>query len=146
MGDLDLRAGDDDRERVVGLLHRHAQAGRLDPVELDERVEAALTAKTFGELQQLTRDLPDETRTPQARALAARQVKLRELGEHFGFWLTVSVICVAVWAATGADYFWPVWPIGFIGLTVVLHALELLKGGPGRSTSTGPSRRSAHPR
>jgi Domain of unknown function (DUF1707)/2TM domain len=146
MNGLDLRAGDDDRERVVGLLHRHAQAGRLDPFELDERLEAALSAKTFRELQTLTADLPDETRTPQARAVAARRRTLSELGEHFGFWLTVSVICVAVWATTGADYFWPVWPIGFIGLTVVLHALELLKGGPDRSTCAAPSRRSAHPR
>ena len=129
-----MRAGDDDRERVVGALHRHAQAGRLDPVELDERVEAALNAKTFGELQRLTRDLPDETGTPQARTVASRRVAVAKLREHVGFWVTVSVICVAIWAATGADYFWPLWPIGFIGLTVVLHALELLKGGSDRST------------
>ena len=32
----------------------------MDPIELDERVEAASTAKTFGELGQLIRDLPDE--------------------------------------------------------------------------------------
>ena len=38
---------------------------------------------------------------------------------------------VVVWAATGADYFWPLWPIG-IGLTVVLHALELLGSGEDR--------------
>ena len=131
--ELELRAGDDDRERVVGALHRHAQAGRLDPIELDERVEAALTAKTFGELEQLIRDLPDARRTPQARAVAARRVAIAKLGEHVGMWVTVSVICVAVWAATGADYFWPLWPIGFIGLTVVLHAVDLLKGGSDRS-------------
>lgn len=52
--ELDLRAGDDDRERIVGALQRHARAGRLDPVELDERLEAALSAKTFRELQALT--------------------------------------------------------------------------------------------
>ena len=131
--ELELRAGDDDRERVVGALQRHAQAGRLDPIELDERVEAALTAKTFGELEQLIRDLPDERRTPQARAVAARRVAIAKLGEHVGFWVTVSVICVAVWAATGADHFWPLWPIGIIGLTVVLHAVDLLKGGSDHS-------------
>jgi len=142
VSNLDLRVGDDDRERIVGTLQRHAQAGRLDPFELDERLEAALSAKTFRELQQLTADLPDETRTPQA----LRRRKIGELREHLGFWLTVSTICVAVWAATGADYFWPLWPIGFIGLTVVLHALELLKGAPGRSTCGAPSRQSARPR
>jgi hypothetical protein len=128
---LDLRAGDDDRERVVGALHRHAQAARLDPIEHDERVEIALGAKTFGELEALLRDLPDESRTPQARQLAARRVAVAKMREHVGFWLTVSTITVVVWAATGADYFWPLWPIGIIGLTVVLHGLELLKGGSG---------------
>ena len=49
--------------------------------------------------------------------------------------MTVSVICVAVWVPTDADYFWSLCSIGFIGLTVVLHALELLKGGSDRSTS-----------
>jgi hypothetical protein len=130
--ELELRAGDDDRERVVGALHRHAQAGRLDPMELDERVEAALNAKTFGELERLIRDLPDETRSPEARAVAARRVAVGKLREHVGFWVTVSVICVAIWAATGADYFWPLWPIGIIGLTVILHGLDLLKGGSDR--------------
>src|SRR5690242_15689534 len=109
--ELELRAGDDDRERVVGALHRHAQAGRLDPVELDERVEAALTAKTFGELEQLIRDLPDETRTPQARELAQRRATVAKLREHIGAWVSVAVITTAIWAATGADYFWPIWPI-----------------------------------
>ena len=131
---LELRAGDDDRERVVGALQRHAQAGRLDPMELDERIEAALHAKTFGELERLIRDLPDETRTPQARAVAARRQTAAKLREHIGVWLTVSVITTAVWAATGADFFWPVWPIGIIGVTVILHALELLKGSSDQST------------
>ncbi|MBE2315453.1 DUF1707 domain-containing protein [Solirubrobacter sp. CPCC 204708] len=139
MSELDLRVGDDDRERVVGALQRHARAGRLDPVELDERLEAALSAKTFRELESLTADLPDETRTPQA----LRRRKVGELRGHLGFWITVSVICLAVWAATGADYFWPLWPIAFIGLTVVLHGLEVLKCAPDRSTSAAPSHRSA---
>jgi hypothetical protein len=131
---LELRAGDDDRERVVGALHRHAQAGRLDPAELDERVESALNAKTFGDLQVLLRDLPDESRSPQAQAVAARRVAVTKLREHVGAWMTVTVITVAIWAATGADYFWPLWPIGIVGLTVILHALEVLKGGSDRPT------------
>jgi hypothetical protein len=125
--ELELRAGDDDRERVVGALHRHAQAGRLDPIELDERVEAALNAKTFGELEALIRDLPDEARTPEARALAERRAAVAKLREHVGSWVGVAVITTAIWAATGADYFWPMWPIGIIGITVVLHLIDLLK-------------------
>jgi hypothetical protein len=131
-----IRVGDDDRERIVGALHRHAQAGRLDPVELDERVEAALTARTFGELEQLTRDLPRET-TP--AAVVRRRTELQKLGEHVGSWVALAVLCTAIWAATGADYFWPLWPMLGYGFTVVLHAVSIITGGPDRSRSEEPN-------
>jgi hypothetical protein len=47
-----------DRDRVVELLRVAAGDGRLTPEELDERLEAALTARTFSELAVLTTDLP----------------------------------------------------------------------------------------
>src|SRR4051794_9677581 len=64
----DLRASDADRERVVGVLRRHAEAGRLTVDELDERCSAALSAVTLGELGALTRDLPREPSPPSAPA------------------------------------------------------------------------------
>lgn len=56
----DLRASYDDRDRVVDTLRIAAGDGRLTPEELDTRVEAALSAKTLGELTALTADLPTE--------------------------------------------------------------------------------------
>ncbi|MET9833636.1 DUF1707 domain-containing protein [Streptomyces sp. NPDC006385] len=53
-----LRASHEDRDRVVDVLRRAAGDGRLTVEELDERVEAALTARMMGELTALTRDLP----------------------------------------------------------------------------------------
>ncbi len=47
-----------DRDRVVELLRVAAGDGRLTPEELDERLEAALTARTYSELAVLTTDLP----------------------------------------------------------------------------------------
>ncbi len=47
-----------DRDRVVELLRIAAGDGRLTAEELDERLEAALTARTFSELAVLTTDLP----------------------------------------------------------------------------------------
>jgi hypothetical protein len=58
---VDIRASDDDRERIVALLQRHTAAGRLDLDEFAERVEAACGARTLGELAVVTRDLPAET-------------------------------------------------------------------------------------
>jgi hypothetical protein len=52
-----LRASHADRDRVVELLQTAAGDGQLTPEELDERLEAALTARTRGELAALTADL-----------------------------------------------------------------------------------------
>jgi hypothetical protein len=54
----DLRASHEDRDRAVEILRVAAGDGRLTAAELDERVEAALTARTSGELAALTADLP----------------------------------------------------------------------------------------
>jgi hypothetical protein len=53
-----LRASHVDRDRVVELLRVAAGDGRLTAEELDGRLEAALTARTCGELAALTTDLP----------------------------------------------------------------------------------------
>ncbi|WP_031487765.1 DUF1707 SHOCT-like domain-containing protein [Streptomyces bicolor] len=53
-----LRASDADRDRVVQVLNSAAGDGRLTIEELDERVTAALSARTLGELAELTVDLP----------------------------------------------------------------------------------------
>jgi hypothetical protein len=53
-----LRASHGDRDAVVEVLRVAAGDGRLTSAELDERLEAALTAKTYAELAVLTADLP----------------------------------------------------------------------------------------
>ncbi|MGW3030831.1 DUF1707 SHOCT-like domain-containing protein [Streptomyces sp. NPDC001178] len=55
----DLRASHQDRDRVVDVLRVAAGDGRLDAEELDMRLESALSARTFGELAELTADLPN---------------------------------------------------------------------------------------
>jgi hypothetical protein len=54
----ELRASHADRDRVVEILRVAAGDGRLTADELDERLEAALSARTQGELAALTADLP----------------------------------------------------------------------------------------
>ncbi len=53
-----LRISDGDRHQVSELLRQAAGEGRLDLDELDERLEAAYAAKTYGDLVPLTVDLP----------------------------------------------------------------------------------------
>ena len=54
----ELRASYADRDQVVEQLRVAAGDGRLSAEELDERLEHALTAKTYAELAALTTDLP----------------------------------------------------------------------------------------
>lgn len=54
----ELRASHADRDRVVDVLRVAAGDGRLTAAELDERLEAALSARTVSELTGLTADLP----------------------------------------------------------------------------------------
>jgi len=53
-----MRVSDADRERVTARLRDHFAEGRLTREELDERVTAALNAKTVGDLRGLMADLP----------------------------------------------------------------------------------------
>jgi len=52
-----MRASDADRDQVMEILRGAAADGRLTSGELDERLEAALSSRTFGELAALTADL-----------------------------------------------------------------------------------------
>jgi Domain of unknown function (DUF1707) len=70
----DLRASHEDRDRVVDTLRVAGGDGRLTAEELDARLERALSARTLGELAELTTDLPG--------APAARDVLV--VGQHGG--------------------------------------------------------------
>jgi hypothetical protein len=61
-----IRAGNDDREKVVKQLNDAFSEGRLELSELEERVSAAYAAKTVGELRPLTADLPGAPGLPSA--------------------------------------------------------------------------------
>ena len=52
----EVRASDADRDRVVDLLRDAAADGRLTVDEFDERMAAALSSRTLGELAPLTAD------------------------------------------------------------------------------------------
>ncbi len=55
-----IRASDADREVVVDTLREAFTAGRLTLDEFDERTTAAYASKTWGDLRQLTTDLPSQ--------------------------------------------------------------------------------------
>jgi hypothetical protein len=112
-----MRASDAERDGVVEALRRHAADGRLEVAELEERIASALGARTREELDGLTADLPRRTHHPGRRHRRAAEVRA-----YFG----VMVLLIVIWATTGADYFWPVWPMLGWGVPLVLGK----RGGP----------------
>jgi hypothetical protein len=53
-----IRAADADRDRVAEILGTAFSEGRLSEHEYDTRLEAALSARTYAELDQVVTDLP----------------------------------------------------------------------------------------
>jgi len=79
------RVGDVEREAAVERLRDAAGEGRLTLDELDGRLEAALVARTFADLDVLTADLPDTrpaTLRPDKESvrLAIRRGKIERVG------------------------------------------------------------------
>src|SRR5579863_9213523 len=70
----ELRASHDDRDRVVEMLRVSAGDGRITAEELDERLELAMTARTYGELARLVADLPAAGSVAGAPAIRAKDV------------------------------------------------------------------------
>ena len=97
----DKRASDAERETVVSDLRAHAGEGRLGVDDLDVRVAAALAATTRADLAKLVADLPAKKGTDPSHARR----------EHVRSYVFTMLLLVAIWALTGAGYFWPIWPI-----------------------------------
>ena len=122
----DHRASDAEREATAERLRVAAGDGRLDPEELDQRLEAAYRARTVGALAELTRDLPvpaGEAPRPE-RAWATQAVRAR-----LATFIVVNTICIAIWAASGTDGgFWPIWVIFGTGIGLFATLVRNLLG------------------
>ena len=79
-----VRVGDAEREAAVAALSEHFVAGRLSKDELDERTDAAWTARTGHDLATLFHDLP-QLPAPTPPRPPRRQVQRR------AWWLGVKL-------------------------------------------------------
>ena len=102
-----LRASDADRDAIVEVLRRHASVGRLDLEELGERITRALSAKTYGDLDQLTADLPNDLPMPPPPRPTFWRSRLALTAIEL---LAFNVFFLVVWAVTShGGAFWPGW-------------------------------------
>jgi DUF1707 SHOCT-like domain len=87
-GPPEVRASDGDRDQVVNVLRVALGDGRLTTDEFGERMGAALSARTLGELAVLTADLV--TGTAPAGARAEEVIRIDQKGgsvQRSGQWL-----------------------------------------------------------
>jgi hypothetical protein len=83
-----MRIGDAERDALTAALHEHFAQGRLDRDELDERLGAALAAKTVGDLRPILHDLPHLPEQPGVRELLhpSGDMALARSRRHHGQW------------------------------------------------------------
>jgi hypothetical protein len=67
---LRRRVSDAEREEVADVLREAAGEGRLSYAELEDRLETLYASKTYGDLVELTADLPNGPRAPGVPAAA----------------------------------------------------------------------------
>ncbi|MGY1896116.1 DUF1707 domain-containing protein [Nocardia gipuzkoensis] len=111
-----VRASDADREKIVDQLRLAMNEGRLTLPEFDERLQQVYAAKTYGELTPLLSDLPAQRQSQRARAEGIPQW----LTIMWTPWVFVNALCVAIYLATGAGYFWPFWVAVPWGLALLI--------------------------
>ncbi|MDT0615952.1 DUF1707 SHOCT-like domain-containing protein [Streptomyces lancefieldiae] len=104
-----LRASHADRDRVVDVLRVAAGDGRLSVEELDERLEAALSARTMGELTALTADLPLVPAEVGATGTEVRDVvrieQVHSAVERVGRWVVPRRLELAIqWCDVTLDF------------------------------------------
>jgi hypothetical protein len=85
-------------------LRDHFAAGRITPGELDERLSAALNAKTFGDLRRIMADLPGPVPAPLGAAppLRARPARAARRRRHPPFPPLILLTLLAALLIPGA--------------------------------------------
>jgi hypothetical protein len=132
----EMRASDADRDRVAAALREHCAQGRIDVDELNERLEGVYSARTMGDLQKVTNDLPEEdmhqlpvpswhTSTPApTMGLGLYRIGVRR---SWASYATVNALCILIWVLTaipsGAWYPWWIWVAGPWGLLLLAGQL-----------------------
>jgi len=108
--DRSVRAGDKERDAIGEILRKRHVEGRLDYDELQARLERAMAARTYAELDELVADLPDAAerrRAEQVSRLGPRLLPFRFLPIAF---LALPLALIAAIAA-GANFAWLLIPL-----------------------------------
>jgi hypothetical protein len=139
-----LRASDADRERAVERLRQAATEGRLLTEEFEQRLEAALSARTYAQLDALVADLPGG-RLPVPREAHRLAWVPPALGLAIVIPVVLGVLAAVVLALAGVFTMWWLWLV--VGWWFFGHPRRRIYGARyGRSHRCGSWRASRpHP-
>lgn len=112
-----IRASDQDREIAAGVICEAYAAGCLDRNELEQRSGLAYSARTLGELQDLTADLPAWLQTRpvplpheycygSSPSLPGREWRTSFTFVIAGFWLIVATVAWVPLLAVPLTFLW----------------------------------------
>jgi hypothetical protein len=128
----ELRASDADRSAVAQRLQVAVDEGRLTLTDYDERLQQTYAARTYGELERVTADLPAAPAAVPARRSAAAPAVRHGQADEWRSWAGTAIVLITIWgitsvAAGGALFFWPMFPIGIWGAVLLA---QLVSGRP----------------
>lgn len=127
------RASNAEREKVVRLLARHMEDGRIDLAEYDQRTAQVYATTTTDDLQLVLSDLPKLPKAPAGKADSRSRIPIWQKIEGTS-WLGVSVLVLFIWGAISLSvgeftYPWPIWVIGPWGAVLVFRMLTGFESG-----------------
>ena len=108
--DPDLRVSQAERDEVVAVLAGHFADGRLTVEEYEERVEAALAARTGRDLEPLLEDLPAADPPSAPRRNGRRRAPGASRAPLIPARLLAVAAVVVLAIATGPWALWLLWP------------------------------------
>lgn len=127
-----IRASDLDRDRAVEMLHDAYAVGRLSRQEFDERSAAALTATTWGELEDLTADLPATRTEGRPAGPVARRSRAGDIAGRQSIQKTVACLLVVMAGLTARVY-----PPAVCLIAVAVLLMLILPSGVSRLRGRG---------
>ncbi|WP_020579423.1 DUF1707 SHOCT-like domain-containing protein [Actinopolymorpha alba] len=135
-----IRASDAERDAFARRIQSAAAEGRLTLEEADERLGGVYASRFRHDLDPLVADLPADQGVPERLAPdaasrvdapspatparpAAFPTNNRALAIHAVVVTLLSVMLVERWVISGVPYFWPMFPMFWLGLSLFVHAI-----------------------
>jgi Domain of unknown function (DUF1707) len=109
----DMRVSDVERGKVQDRLRRAQEIGQIDLNEFDDRVRSVWAARTTGELERVTADLPALPSAPGRRPVFSDTGGGTAMRVLTIIWASLAAVNIVIWGilalTTDFDYPWWLW-------------------------------------